>query len=389
MSTNEHQDPHAHDAQKLDDYSRRDVLRRLSLGAVGLPLGAHLLGGAAFQDGATQGTVAAPQGDGRKTKLGVGLRKLGRTGIMVPEVAVGCGRISGSNIRIVEEALASGLSFIDTAPAYVGGQSEIAVGKLLKAQKSKRDKIILSTKASRMRHNTQLSDEQVEKAIRGHLENSLRALQTDYVDIYFAHHGASNPRVIDYDQQWKVIEKLKKEGKIRAVALSTHTNFAAVSEKVIECGKYDVLMTIITAATMDDAIRETTKPKRNKELDELRQRFRGRRRRRGGMQNGMPDMQKIAAGCKKKGIGLIAMKAANTRFFPAGSWKGAVKKFGTELGKFSDHQVLYHQALSTDIASVNVGMSQMSYLDEALDLAEALTKSRAAKKAKAVKKKKV
>ena len=70
------------------------------------------------------------------------------------------------------------------------------------------------------------------------------------------------------------------------------------------------------------------------------------------------------------------------------SWRmfRIISEFTEGFDKLSDHQVLYHRALAENIASVDIGMSQMSYLDEALDLAEHVSKTRAAaKKAEAKK----
>lgn len=364
------------------EISRREAISRLGWSAAGVPLIGGLLPGGMSMEGQDEQKTKS----GRQRKLGVGYRPLGKTGLLVSEVVVGCGRIDASNSRIVEAALDQGINFIDTAPAYTGGRSEIAVGRILKARKGQRGKIVVSTKASGVNHRRLLeaSDEQVEKIMRDKLEKSLRALQTDHVEIYFATHGGQDPKAVDYPQMWKALEKFKKEGKIGAIALSTHTNYKATSEAVIKSGKYDVLMTIINAPTMDPEVAKLAAQGAGGEQE-------GRRRRRRRRKVVAQDMRKIAADCKKHGIGLIAMKAANKSFFPGQTWNGGVDAYSTKADRkaYSAHQLLYRKVLGDDIAAVNIGMSQMSFLDEALALEEALTKGKKGGKAEPAQKKKV
>jgi len=346
------------------EISRREAISRLGLSTAGIPLIGGML--PASYANLLQDKQDAEAKQDRKRKLGVGYRVLGKTGLKVSEIAVGCGRIDESNSRIVESALDQGLNFIDTAPAYTNGHSEVAVGKILKARKAQRDKIIVSTKASGVNHSglVKASDEEVEKVMRTRLEKSLKALQTDHVEIYFAQHGQRNPDIVDYPQMWKALEKFQKEGKIKHIALSTHTNYLKTSEAVIACGKYDILMTIINAPTMDPEVAKLGAG--------------GGQRRRRRQKKAAEDMRQVAADCKKNGIGLIAMKAANPSFFPGKTWDGGVEAYSTKLDRktYSKHQLLYRKVMGDDIASVNIGMSQMSYLDEAMALDEAFWKSK-------------
>ena len=351
------------------EISRREAISRLGMSAAGLPLIGGLLPHERSQETQDKTQTKAA----RQRKLGVGYRPLGKTGLLVSEVVVGCGRIEASNSRIVEAALDQGINYIDTAPAYTGGRSEIAVGRILKARKGQRGKIVVSTKASGVNHGRLLEakDEQVEKIMRDKLEKSLRALQTDHVEIYFATHGGQDPKAVDYPQMWKALEKFKKEGKIGAIALSTHANYKATSEAVIKCGKYDLLMTIINAPTMDPEVAKLAAQGGGGNQG-------GRRRRRRRRKVVAQDMRKIAADCKKHGIALVAMKAANKSFFPGETWNGGVDAYSSKADRkaYSDHQLLYRKVLGDDIAAVNIGMSQMSYLDEALAIEEALEKAK-------------
>jgi len=354
------QDSHS----KNNSISRRALLGRLGISAAGVPLiGTGLIG---LSEDALWQQEAAKNFDEQKKrskKLGIGYRQLGRTGMKISEIIVGCGPINPAKARIVETALDSGINYLDTASGYGNGQSERGVGQALKAH-GKRDKVIIATKATGLRHRglEHRSDKEVELAVREKLEGSLKRLGTDYIDVYFIQHGASDPSTVDYPQQWKVVEKLKKEGKIRAVALSTHSRFKETCEAAIACGKYDVLMTIINAATMDKEVAKAAASMPNP---------RGRRRRRRRGMNAAVDMTSIVKACKKKKIGVIAMKAAQRIYFPGSTWQAGVEAYGKD-DKLSDHQVLYRKVLGDDIAGVNIGMNVMKYLDEALALEAAL-----------------
>lgn len=149
-------------------------------------------------------------------------RKLGKTGLKVSELCLGTMTFGDQveetqAISIIEGALAAGVNFIDTANIYVLGKSEEIVGKALKG---KRDSVILATKvAGKMGRGVTeegLSRQQIIKQI----ENSLRRLQTDYIDLYYAHHP-------DYDTDIEVtlrtMDDLVHQGKVRYIACSNFT----------------------------------------------------------------------------------------------------------------------------------------------------------------------
>src|SRR4051812_1339624 len=120
-------------------------------------------------------------------------RKLGNTGIEVPVIMLG-GNVFGWTVqendafRILDRAFDAGLNFIDTAnsystwvPGHQGGESETIIGKWL-ARSGKREKVILATKVGmEMGDGSQgLSPKYIEKQAA----ESLRRLQTGYIDIY-------------------------------------------------------------------------------------------------------------------------------------------------------------------------------------------------------------
>ncbi|HEX4223002.1 MAG TPA: aldo/keto reductase, partial [Pseudonocardiaceae bacterium] len=116
-------------------------------------------------------------------------RTLGRTGIKVSPYCLGAMMFGAhgntdhdDSIRIIHKALDAGINFVDTADAY--GDSEEIVGKALKGR---RDSVVLATKA-RLRMNNGTGDPNREGASRRwlvrELDESLRRLQTDHVDLY-------------------------------------------------------------------------------------------------------------------------------------------------------------------------------------------------------------
>ena len=117
-------------------------------------------------------------------------RTLGRTGIKVSPYALGALALGTSignpdhddSARIIHKALDAGINFIDTSDAY--GESELAVGKALKGR---RDSVVLATKFSRPIGNDPNHQGASRRWIMTAVENSLRRLQTDYIDLYQLH----------------------------------------------------------------------------------------------------------------------------------------------------------------------------------------------------------
>ena len=124
--------------------TRRDFVKSsigLAAGAAvacpGKPLEASALGPA---------RATAPQAEWRNKLPEMRYRRLGRTGFMISEIVCGGDPISPANNRHVELALDMGLNYLDTAPAYGGGQSEMGYAAVI--QGSKRDRVFVNTKIS-------------------------------------------------------------------------------------------------------------------------------------------------------------------------------------------------------------------------------------------------
>ncbi|ASA20354.1 aldo/keto reductase [Paenibacillus donghaensis] len=132
------------------------------------------------------------------------------------------------SIRAIHATLDAGINCIDTAPVYGFGHSEEIVGKAIKGR---RDQVVLSTKCGlwwgdeegsyrftwegrRVKRN--LSP----RTIRIEVEESLKRLDTDYIDIYYTHNPAMEPFLTPIEETIDTLIQLKKEGKIRAIGAS-------------------------------------------------------------------------------------------------------------------------------------------------------------------------
>lgn len=146
-------------------------------------------------------------------------RKLGRTGFKVSAICLGTmiyGNQVGETeaINIIESALAAGINFFDTANIYAAGRSEKIVGKALKGE---RQSVVLATKVgNRTRPGANDIGLSRKNIIKG-IEDSLRRLETDYIDLYYVHRP-------DYDtpieETLRALDDLVHQGKVRYIACS-------------------------------------------------------------------------------------------------------------------------------------------------------------------------
>jgi aryl-alcohol dehydrogenase-like predicted oxidoreductase len=148
-------------------------------------------------------------------------RTLGRTGIKVSPYALGAmmfGAIGNpdhaDSIRIIHKALDAGINFIDTADAYSHGESEEIVGEALKGR---RDNIVLATKLSRPMGDDPNQRGNSRRWIIAAAEDSLRRLQTDYIDLYQVHRPDPDT---DIEETLSALSDLIHSGKVRAIGSS-------------------------------------------------------------------------------------------------------------------------------------------------------------------------
>jgi len=165
--------------------------------------------------------------------------RLGRTEWRVSDTVLGAGRLRGDDAwKLVKAAFERGINYVDTAPDYSTAGSELAVGRALR--EIPRDGIFLATKfctpIGHLPEGTPVSRyEQV-------VEESLRRLGTDYVDLVHVHSCDEVGRLMDPNAH-EAFDRLKAAGKVRFLGLSTHTpRLVEVANRAIDSGRFDVMM---------------------------------------------------------------------------------------------------------------------------------------------------
>ncbi len=172
------------------------------------------------------------------------------------------GTEESESIKAIHAAFDSGITMIDTAPAYGFGNSEIIVGKAIK--QLKREKVIIATKCGLIWHDklgekffdsdekgpTEASSASKEiyrclrpEIIRYEVEESLKRLGTDYIDLYQTHWQDPTTPI---EESMEALLQLKKEGKIRAIGCSNATpedmqKYLSVGQLDVDQEKYSML----------------------------------------------------------------------------------------------------------------------------------------------------
>lgn len=185
-------------------------------------------------------------------------RPLGDTGLKVSDIGFGAGACSDA--AVIEYALELGINYFDTAENYARGSSESAIGEVAAKH---RDKMVICTKLY-MDGSTTKED------VFNRFEESLKRLQTSYVDVLMIHGG--DPGAVANDQVWTALADLKKNGKAHFIGISTHgPEISKVLRPLVEQRKVEVVLCAYDPMTDPD----------------------------------LPAVLKMA---KEKGIGLVAMK---------------------------------------------------------------------------------
>src|SRR5256885_2662509 len=150
-------------------------------------------------------------------------RPLGRTGVHVSELCLGTMMFGAwgnsdhaDSIRIIHAALDAGINFVDTADVYSAGESEEIVGKALK---ERRDDVVLATKLGVPMDDDPNHRGGSRRWIITEVENSLRRLGTDWIDLYQLHRP--DPHT-DIDETLGALTDLVHQGKIRYLGSSSY-----------------------------------------------------------------------------------------------------------------------------------------------------------------------
>ncbi len=244
-------------------------------------------------------------------------RKLGKTGVEVSCLALGTNRLD--NQIVLRNALKWGVNYWDTANSYVGGNSELNIGKYLSKNPEVRKDLFIVSKASRAR---------TVKRVEERLQTSLKRMNTEYIDLYYGVHGLEEPDQLTNElKQW--VKSAKKQKLIRFFGFSTHENMAQNLSAAARLDWIDAIMTSYNFRLMQD--------------------------------------DKIQAGveaCHKAGVGIIAMKTLGLRSDHKVETEDDKKLVGQFLQRgFAEIQANIKVILEDErISSACVGMNNISHL---------------------------
>ncbi|WP_319560005.1 aldo/keto reductase [Marispirochaeta sp.] len=169
-------------------------------------------------------------------------RKLGKTGFSVSEISLGTWQVGGkwgstfndaTAEKIINTALDRGINFIDTADVYSDGQSEEAVGRVVK---SRSERIYVATKCGRQ-IKPHVSKGYTPEALRSYVEDSLKRTGLDRLDLIQLH--CPPTEVYHRPEIFGLFEDLKQEGKIAYLGVSVEK-----IEEAVKASEYDNVATV-------------------------------------------------------------------------------------------------------------------------------------------------
>ncbi|MDX2227647.1 MAG: aldo/keto reductase [Verrucomicrobiae bacterium] len=287
--------------------TRRNFLITTTLAAAGAA--------AASEVGAQNPSLAVPPAGPMPQRV------LGRTGLKVSEI--GFGGYPIKDPEVVEYALERGINYFDTANCYPA-DSEIALGKAL-AKGKNRERAVLATKWCP--HH--IGKPPTKANLIAQLDDSLKKLQTDHVDVLFVHQvgpsdgqtkGTDYARLSNPDL-WEAWETVKKAGKARFLGASGHEgNLMEVMNFVVLSGKFDVILCRYNFMNFP----------------------------------AQPDLIKL---CREKNVGFVAMKTL------AGAKGGAAEGFRDKFTSYK--QAALKWVLSNpDVSNLVISISDRNQVDE-------------------------
>ena len=249
--------------------------------------------------------------------LGLPTVKLGKTGAIVPRIGFGCGsrwmavEDDQKALEILESAFNQGLYYWDTASSYGNDRisSEERIGMILK---ERREQVFLTSKTG---------DREGDQAMKS-IEQSLKRLQTDHIDLMYVHALESVEDAEQLGEKGKVLEvlhQLKSEKVIRNIGFSGHASSAGM-KRAVELYDFDVMMMALNHQVAD----------------------------------GTEDFEGLPAPlAMQKGMGVVAMKVIRPR--------------ETVNGLAAEDLVRYALSLD-DFHMANIGMDSLEVLNANLDI---------------------
>jgi predicted aldo/keto reductase-like oxidoreductase len=256
-------------------------------------------------------------------------RRLGRTELQISDISFGCSRLRKDGENLIRHALERGINYFDSAYGYTGGTSETVLGKVFKGM---RDQVVLVSKVEGTATWRR-------ERLMARLDESLRRLQTDYIDIYMSH------AVNDVDRlkspEWHAfVDDAKRLGKIRFVGMSGHAG------RLVECLDYaldqDLVDVILCAYNFgqDPRFYERFTASFNYVANQ-------------------PDLPRVLSKAKTKDVGVVAMKTL------MGARLNDLRPY--EAGSATFAQAAFRWVLSNrDVDALVISMKSKADIDEYL-----------------------
>ncbi len=236
---------------KVADLTRREFVTTVTLAGL-----------AAAGSGVT-GALAAPEPPAAPFKVStMPKRRLGKTGVDVSILNMGAMFDTVSKQLLLKQALKWGVTFWDTAESYGNGMSEEGMGRFFARNPEARKEVFLVTKLHHVKFDY----------LTEHLDDCLKRLQTDYVDLFYIHAITGIEEMTPAIKTWAA--EMKKAGKFKFVGFSTHTNMAECLLGAAKLDWIEAVMFTYNFRVMQD-----------------------------------PKLKEALNACEKAGIGLVAMKS--------------------------------------------------------------------------------
>lgn len=171
-----------------------------------------------------------------KSKVSLEKRLLGNTGIKVTALGIGASRTQEH--AVLRAALDSGITFLDTGRSYANGENEVMVGEVLKGI---RKQFVIQSKMKVDLDEGKATAQDIREQMETSLGESLKALQTDYIDVMLLH-GIREKEYIHNETIRKVFTEMKQRGAIRAFGFSSHSNHVELLSEANKDHFFDVVM---------------------------------------------------------------------------------------------------------------------------------------------------
>ena len=296
--------------------SRRNILKAGAAAAALAAAGSTLR--AAEQTAASAPASQSAEVPLAKAAASLPVRPLGKTGVKVSAINLGCGAVPTG--RLLDHAYELGVRYLDTAASYGKGKSEVAIGEWFEKSGKRKDTFLVTKQGGKP------------EEMLTSLDARLAALKTDTIDLYYSH-GMDRTDAFKDGSLKAVAEKLKATGKVKFFGFSCHE------------AKAPELLTAAAESGFIDAIMFPYSPLLAEESKKL---------------------QQAMDACHKAGVGLVAMKTL----------RGIKKESaGKTVGDLSVQQAVIKAVLSDErIATVCSAMENFKQLDQNTEVARSFKK---------------